>query len=448
MKRKIDKSLLKWKDSFDRKPLILLGPRQIGKTYSVEKFADTYYIEKVYINFMDNNEIKELLKDQTSPKIIIEIITSFFRITDLKKVIFIFDEIQEVPNIKTSLKMFCEQHPEIAIISLGSYLGNIIDGSSFPVGKVDILFMKPMDFQEFLWAIKQEEMVSYLKEKVINLGVIDDIKHKLALKHFFDYLIIGGMPKSLKAYTISNNLIDANIIKENIIFGYTNDIAKFIDYNTDKVKAMNIYDNIQKFLINENRRYKLSDINKNARYRDYQTAISSLLKSNVIIKVNSSKNATAPLIMYENDASFKLYFNDVGMFSTKMRMNKTMLDNKNYGNIKGGLFENYFVQEFSNKVETINYYSFMVNGNRYEIDFILEDSDGNIVPIEIKSGIEYKVKSLKKFLEINPNINYGIVFSQRNFSYDELSKIYTIPIYLITLFKVDFLVKKIIPIVR
>ena len=446
MKRKIDKYLLIWKEKKDRKPLILLGPRQIGKTYSVEKFANDNFLEKIYINFMDNNEIKELLKDQTSPKIIIEIISSFFQITNLNKIIFIFDEIQEAPSIKTSLKMFCEQYPEIAIISLGSYLGNIVDKASFPVGKVDILFMKPMDFEEFLWAKNQHELINHFEEQLKKLQPIEEIKHKLAIKHFFDYLIIGGMPKALKAYIFTDDLVEANLTKENIIFGYTSDIAKFIDYNTDKIKAMNIYDNIQRFLINENRRYKLSEINKNARYRDYQSAMTSLIKSNVIIKVNSTKNAISPLIMHENDSSFKLYFNDVGMLSTKLRVNKSMLGNENYGNIKGAMFENYFVQELLNRVETINYYAFMLNGNRYEIDFILENSDGNIVPIEIKSGNIYKSKSLNKFMELHYNIKHGIIFSQKNYSYDEKNRVMTIPIYLLSFIKVDKLVKKIMPI--
>lgn len=445
MRRKIDKYLLDWKNKNDRKPLILLGPRQIGKTYSVEKFANTHFLEKIYINFMDNNEIKELLEKQTSPKIIIEIIGSFFQILNLNKTIFIFDEIQEAPNIKTSLKMFCEQYPEIAIISLGSYLGNVIDKASFPVGKVDILFMKPMDFEEFLWARNQLELANYFEDKLKKLALIDEVKHKLAIKHFFDYLIIGGMPKALKAYILGGDLLEANRTKENIIFGYTSDIAKFIDHNTDKVKAMNIYENIQRFLINENRRYKLSEINKNARYRDYQTAITSLIKSNVIIKVNATKNAIPPLMMHENDSSFKLYFNDVGMLATKLRVNKSMLGNENYGNLKGAMFENYFVQELLNRVEIINYYAFMLNGNRYEIDFILENSEGNIIPIEIKSGNIYKSRSLNKFMELNLNIKYGIIFSQKNYSYNEKTRIITLPIYLLTFIKIDKLVKKIIP---
>ncbi|MGL4768662.1 MAG: ATP-binding protein [Mycoplasmoidaceae bacterium] len=443
MKRKIDSDLLNWKNKHDRKPLILLGPRQVGKTYSVDKFAKNNYLDYVYINFMDDNEIKKLLIKQTSPKLIIEIIISFFHIQSFKNIIFVFDEIQEAPNIKTSLKMFCEQYPNISIIALGSYLGNIIDRASFPVGKVDILFMKPMNFEEFLWSQNQNDLSEYLHKISKSREQVDNIKHELALKYFFDYLIIGGMPKALKTYKVTQDLFETNIIKENIIFGYTNDIIKFIDYNTDKVKAMNIYDNIQRFLINENRRYKLSEINKNARYRDYQTAIASLIKSNVILKVNMSKNAHAPLMMYDNDSSFKLYFNDVGMLATKLRINKGMLNNENYGNTKGGLFENFFVQELYNKIDCINYYTFMINGNRYEIDFLIEDSYGNPIPIEIKSGISYKIKSMKKFLENNSSISYGIVFSQKNISYDEKLKIFTLPIYLISFLEIDKLVKKI-----
>lgn len=442
MERKIEQNLLAWKNNPDRRPLILLGSRQIGKTYSVTDFAKKYFLEYIYINFMENNEIKSFLKDETSPTSIINVLMSFYNIQNIKETLIIFDEIQEVPSLKTSLKMFCEQYQELYIISLGSYLSNLIDRSSFPVGKIDILNMKPMDFEEFLWSINQKKICEDIYNMVKNKKALDEKTHEIIWNYFLDYILIGGMPKAVYYHCNNKFLNEINNIKENIIYGYKNDLIKFIDNNSDKIKCVNIYDNIQKFLCLENKKYKLSEINKNARFRDYESAIINLIKSNIVYKVTNIKKPVAPLFLQKNDSNIKVYYNDIGMFSTILKINKQMLEKQEYGNVKGGIIENFFVQELENKIEDISFYTFMDNGNRYEIDFIIEDNKASIIPIEVKAGDNYKFKSLDKYLKINPDTAYSIVFSKKNFSFDKEKRIFFIPIYAVGFLEFDEYTKR------
>ncbi|MGL4343161.1 MAG: ATP-binding protein [Metamycoplasmataceae bacterium] len=437
--RKIYSDLTKWSNSSNRKPLLLLGARQVGKTYSIKKFANQYFKNKfIYINFMTNLEYKNILENKKDPKEIIEILSIYFRCNINKDWLIIFDEIQELPHMRTSFKLFNELYKEYRIIGLGSYLGNELNNNKegFPVGQVDILHMNPLDFEEFLKSIELKNLIND------NEIIKNDIHHVFLINKVKEYMVVGGMPEVVITFLKTNsNLIEANRIKQNLLFGYKSDITKYINGNVDKLKAIMVFDNIHSFLMKENKSFTLSLINKNARYRDYENALNSLMATNIIIKTNSLRNNSMILPMNQNISNFKIFYLDVGFITFLSNLNysllwKTKNNSSTISYTKGAIGENYVVQQLLNKInrDFLVFYTFIKNGIKYEIDLIIEDILGNIIPVEIKNTKNFKCKSLDEYIK-KYNPKYAIIFSFEVFKIilapNQITKIFYIPLYLI-----------------
>ncbi len=434
MKRLITEQIYQWANKDNYLPLFIIGARQIGKTYSVLDFANNYYKDKyIYINFMKKDEYFNELNGKQDPKVIIDAIKRISNKDIDESWLIIFDEIQEVSGIKTSLKLFVENDYKYKIICLGSYLGNMLnDKDSFPVGKIEYLEMFPMNFEEFLIALNHQDLITKIRNSIKTETKISENEHEYLMKLLYDFMIIGGMPKAVDHYVnYRSDLFTINKIKDEIINSYLRDIVKYIEYSPFKLKAQNIYNNIPAFLARENKKFMLSKIDKNARYRDYDLAIQSLLTTKIVYKINNLISFKSPVISNLKESEFKIYFNDCGFLSQIFELNKDLLLSEYNNLLRGVIAENFVVSELSHFIKQgfLSYYTFRdKNKKQFEIDFCFENSKGSIVPVEVKFG-NNKAKSLTKLLNIESNIEYGILFGSNNFSFNKETRIKRIPLY-------------------
>ena len=425
MKRFIMKKLVQWKDSSSRKPLILKGARQVGKTYILKEFGNENYHNVVYFNFDHDNGLYDLFSNTKDPKRIIEQLglVSGKKI-EPKETLIIFDEIQECPNALNSLKYFCEEANEYHIACAGSLLGIRLSHTSFPVGKVKFLELHPMTFSEFLIADDCENLVDYMKTikevKKIEKIFASQLEEKLKA-----YFIIGGMPEVVNSWVNEKDIEKVNYIQDNILQSYENDFAKHTtDSEANKISL--IWNSIPSQLAKENKKFIYQVIKQGARAREYESALNWLNDASLITKVYNTKKADLPLKSYNDLSSFKIYMNDVGLLRRMSRLDSNIILEKNklFEEFKGLYTENYVLNMLCNVYDGVpNYFTF----DRSEIDFLIQHKN-QIIPIEVKSNKSTNHISLTKYNEKNNN-NISIRFSLNNLKKDE--KIINIPLYLI-----------------
>ena len=452
MRRLIEEKIKSWAlDQKEWKPLFILGARQVGKTYSVTKVAEELFPNKyIYINFLKNSTYYNELDTKTDPA---EIIAGIEFISGKKidsNTLIIFDEVQQIPSIKTSLKNFVEDKYQIKIICLGSYLGNFIknDNYSFPVGKTIQLNMYPLNFYEFVDNLGYKDTYMSAQTSLMNHEQVNRTQHYILTNLLHEFMIIGGMPEVVQMYLDKKDEETLNLKKQTLMSDYLNDISKYDMKTSDKYKARAIFENIPLFLSKENKKYMLSNIDSSARYINYAPAIQNLLITQIIYLINNISSLNVPLKTRKKESEFKIYYNDCGFVATVFNLNKYLLDEskKNiYSNEKGALAENFILSEIHKKISDDNvfYYSFIGNKNNleqgvansrktYEIDYVVEDTYGNFIPLEVKFGKDFSLTSLKKVVNENKP-EYAIVLSNKNFSYDAQLKIYKFPLYFISM---------------
>ena len=439
MKRLVDQKLESWLNNPDKLPLFVLGARQIGKTYSIKEFGKRNFKNKtIYINFLDQDDYYKHLNNMSNPEEIINIIKIISKKPIDTSWLIIFDEIQEVNELKTSLKNFVDQELKYNIICLGSYLGNMLnDKSSFPVGKIERIEMFPLNFEEFLIASQYEDLIIDIKQMIDKRIAMSQIKHSFLVDLLHKFMIIGGMPRVVDTFLKTKDELKQSKIKEDLIIDYQQDIIKYISNKSDKLKCQVLYKSIPTFLAKENKKIVLSQIDKNARYLNYSNAIESLLATKIVYKINNINTFSTPLTIHKNESEFKIYYNDCGFLSANLNQTLNTLENKDNGYIRGSIAENFALSELAQKININNiyYYSYQDdNNNRYEVDFVIEDIDGKIIPIEIKYGTNFSTKSLNNLQSNFPNIN-AIIFSSKNFSDNKLTKTFCIPLYAIGFMK-------------
>lgn len=408
MYRDIYKDLIKWKNSKNRKPLILSGARQVGKTWIIKEFGKNEYKNVAYINCDNNQLVKDLFKDFDLNRILLNISAITEQRIIPGETLIIFDEVGELPLAITSLKYFCEQLPEHHIIVSGSLLGiKLHEGTGFPVGKVNRLNLYPMNFKEFLLAFKKDNLVYLLEEDY--KGKWDDInKYNNLLNDLLkQYLFVGGMPEVVNYYKETKDLIETRKLQEAIINDYRDDISKHAPKSIiTKVNAL--YSSIPSQLSKENKKFIYALIKKGARAREYEDALEWLIDAGIVHKLNRVNKITKPLTFYEDTSAFKIYLNDLGllgaMCNTKAR--DVIVENKVFEEYKGAFCEQYvFQQLLSNNKHT---YYYTNNDSTLEINFLLELDD--LYAIEVKSGFNTKSKSLKSVMSKDENL-LGLRFS-------------------------------------
>ena len=431
MYRKIYKKLLSWKNTKeDNKPLMLLGARQVGKTYIIENFCQKEFSNFKEINLLRDLRVLNLYKDTTLDsnekynflKTIIE-----FDLDKPDSVLFI-DEIQESQELIAELKYFCEVHNNVKIICAGSLLGVKLKRAnfSFPVGKVKMLMMHPMDFEEFLIALDKPMLLNTIRECYKNNRAMNEELHNLALLYYRYYLITGGMPESVRNF-IKNDcdiIKYDSTIKENIIDAYLKDMKKYVINLNETLKIEKVYNSIPKQISNESKKFQFSKIEKNAKTRDYELSLDWLDASNLILTSYRVSMPDKPLAAFRIDDSFKLFINDVGLLNHMLKIRYADILNDDLSLFKGAFVENYVASQFvSNEIDL--YY--WVSDGIAEIDFLIYNEDG-IIPVEVKAANNTQSKSLKTYMDkFNPK--YAIRISSKNFGYNEEKRIKSIPLY-------------------
>lgn len=425
MKRKIYDELLKWKNEDIKTPLMILGARQIGKTYIVKEFCEKEFKQYEYINLLDNKEVISIFKENIN---IIDKIKkmeiALGHTIDFENTIIFFDEVQESEEIISSIKYFCESPVPYKIICAGSLLGVKINRfhSSFPVGKVKMITMYPMNFEEFLWALDYEIIIPEIKSCYQNNKKMNDVMHEKLLNYYRMFLCTGGMPQIVMNLKKEKNVlnIDKDILK-NIISGYLSDMNKYILNATEGVKNEAIYNSIPTQLANPSNKFQYSKINNNARKRDYEISIDWLLSSKMILKSNAINKVETPLKAFINEDNFKLYLSDVGLLTTLLEIKyEDIMLNKDFM-YKGIIAENYVATELI-RSNTLYYWQ---SENKAEIDFLIYNKNG-IIPIEVKANINNNSKSLNYYMD-KYKPPYAIRVSSRNFGYE--NNIKSIPLY-------------------
>ena len=425
MQRFILKKLIEWKESKYRKPLILKGARQVGKTYILKQFGKENYEGVAYFNFDHDEDLYNLFENTKDPKRILEQLAFIYGKAIIPgKTLIIFDEIQECPNALNSLKYFYEEANEYHIACAGSLLGIRLSHTSFPVGKVDFFNMYPMTFSEFLIADNAQNLVDYMNS-LEKIEKIPDIFFNQLEEKLKAYFIIGGMPEAVSAWVNEKDMELVNKIQNNILSAYESDFSKHTqDSEANKISL--IWNSVPSQLAKENKKFLYQVVKEGARAREYENALNWLNDANLIYKIYNVTKADFPLKAYNDLSAFKIYMNDVGLLRKMLNLDSKIVveGDKLFEEFKGAFTENYVLNMLTSTLNLVpNYYTF----DRNEIDFIIQYKN-NIVPIEVKANKSTNNTSLTKYNE-KFNNELSVRFSMNNLSKD--GKILNIPLFLI-----------------
>lgn len=426
MYRKIMPYLETWQESTHRKPLILQGARQVGKTYSVLEFGRTHYYNVAYFNFETNPKLNKTFEENISPDYLIPILSHMAGQTIVKeKTLIVFDEVQLCERALISLKYFCEDAPDYHIIVVGSLLGVAVNRAkfSFPVGKVDMKTLYPMDMEEFMLALGEDNLVSQIKESFVSDEPLPSALHDAAMQLYRQYLVVGGMPECVMQYAETKDYILVRHTQDTILASYLNDMSKYNNLNEIK-KTRLTYDNITVQLSKKNTRFQYKLIKKGGRASEFENAIEWLCLSGIVSQVYRVGQIKKPLENYRDIDAFKIYVSDMGLLCAKkdVAVNDILYMVDELNDFKGGMTENYVnVQLLINGYNT--YYWQSERGA--EIDFVIQ-REGKLIPIEVKSADNTRAKSLKVYMDtFNPE--YAIKLSSKNFGFEDNKKI--VPLY-------------------
>lgn len=428
MKRLVMKQLLEWKESKYRKPLILKGVRQVGKTWVLKELGN-YYEHVAYFNFDENEELKDFFSTTKDVNRILQnLMMATSQVITPNDTLIIFDEIQDCPNVINSLKYFCENAPEYHVACAGSLLGiALARPSSFPVGKVDFIEINPMTFSEFLLANGDENLVQYLRSietiEPIPAAFFNPLYEKLKM-----YYVTGGMPEPVKMWTEARNVEKVQQSLANIIGAYERDFAKHPDVK-EFPKISMIWKSIPSQLARENKKFIYNVVKEGARAREYEDALQWLADAKLVHKIYRSTAPGLPISAYDDLAAFKIYLSDVGILRRLALLAPTAFGegNRLFTEFKGALTENYVLQTLNNQIEAEPRYWSQINPS-YEVDFIIQ-WENEIIPIEVKAESNVTAKSLKKYKQkYGDKIKLRIRYSLENLKMDD--DLLNIPLFL------------------
>lgn len=397
MKRDAWEKLIKWKNSSTRKPLIMRGARQVGKTWLLKKFGKDEYDKFVYLNFEATPSLKEIFTTDLNVERIVSIleIHSGVKITPSDTLI-IFDEIQEAPSGLSSLKYFCEDTPELHVVAAGSLLGlSMPHKSSFPVGKVDFLDLNPMSFLEFLSALEKQKLADAILSKSWR---IIDVFHEELINYLKTYYFVGGMPEVVQSYINNKDLEDVRLIQDRILNAYEADFSKHAPVETVPRIRM-VWQSIPFQLAKENKKFVYGAIRKGARSKDFELAIQWLVDAAVLLKVNRISKPELPIKAFRDANAFKLYLGDVGLLSAMVKLDpKVLIHGADlFLQFKGALTEQFVCEQLQN-IENSEIGYWTNDRSTSEIDFLLQ-TNAEVIPIEVKAEKNLKAKSFKLFCE-------------------------------------------------
>lgn len=411
MKREALKQLYKWKENPDRKPLIIRGARQVGKTWLMKEFASEAYPQYAYINFEDNEIAKNIFQKDFDIERILLALQLVTNITISTDTLIIFDEIQEAPRGITSLKYFQEKAPQYHVIAAGSLLGVAMHkNESFPVGKVDFMDLYPLSFLEYLDALGEQNFVKLLLQKDWEMTVLFHSKLQEYLRQYF---YIGGMPEVVLSFITNKDFSKVRQLQQNILESYDRDFSKHAPI-TDVPRIRMVWKSIPSQLSKENRKFIYGSLKEGARAKDFELAIEWLKDAGLIYKVNRTKKGELPLTAYEDLSAFKLFVVDTGLLCAMSNLPpKVLLDgNTLFTDYKGALTEQYVLQQLK-CIKDLSIYYWSAENSRGEIDFLLQ-YEAEVIPVEVKAEENLQSKSLRTFINKHPQL-HGIRFSMSNY---------------------------------
>lgn len=404
MYREAIEKLYKWKQSKHRKPLIIEGARQVGKTWIMKEFGSKAYADMVYINFDANTRMADLFaSDLNIDRLIMGLELYSGKKINPDTTLLIFDEVQEVPRALSSLKYFCEDAPQYHIVCAGSLLGIALhEGTSFPVGKVDFLSLYPLSFKEFLIAAVGERFAELLDKR--DYEMITSFKQTY-IDALRQYYFVGGMPEAVQSFVNERDFNEVRAIQKRILAAYEQDFSKHAPIEiVPKIRM--VWNSIPSQLAKENKKFLYGLVREGGRAKDFETAIMWLCDCGLVYKVSRVNTAEIPLKAYENLKAFKLFIVDVGLLGcmTGLRQHTLLDGNALFTEFKGALTEQYVCQQLRT-IDDIGVYYYTNDRGSCEVDFVL-DVGGQIVPMEVKAEVNLKAKSLKTYREkFNPQIS-------------------------------------------
>lgn len=425
MKRLIESELTAWKNSNERKPLILNGARQVGKTYILREFGEQSYKNVVYVNLETNISVASYFSDDISPERIIRYLEAYANEAIIpEETLIILDEIQSCERALTALKYFCEETPEYHIAAAGSLLGVAINREkySFPVGKVDTVTMYPFTFEEFLWAVGEEILCNEIRLHYDNLEAMPEALHNKATDLYRCYLITGGMPAAVSEFVTTKKLIGVPDIQNKILSDYLADMAKYAS-NSESVKIRACYNSIPAQLAKENRKFQYKVVQKGGSATIFGASIDWLTFAGIILKCQRIEQAFEPISVYADLSSFKIYMGDTGLLVMKSGMSQQTVLSGEPNLFMGAVCENYVAQTLVAKGYNINYWT---SEHIAELDFVIQKGN-QIIGIEVKKAQHVHSKSLFEFIrKYNPA--YSIRLSEKNFGIAD-NNVRVVPLY-------------------
>lgn len=431
MERTLIKGLMWWKEKDNRKPLILKGVRQCGKTYLLKDFGNRFYESVAYFNFEETDALKTVFeKDYDVKRILLELELFLGKSIKPGKTLIILDEIQECGKALTAMKYFCENAPEYHIVCAGSLLGIALQKQlSFPVGKVDFLTLYPMSFSEFLRACGPENLADYIDNFKKGEHLPELIGDRLST-FLRQYYITGGMPEVVETWSKTSSIEEVERVQQSIINSYELDFAKHAP-TKDFPKLTAIWRSIPEQLAKENTKFMFSHVKKGWRSKDLEDALEWLIAAGLVYKVRKIEKPFMPLSSYADDTAFKLYMADIGILRKLSKLPyEVILDaTPNYKEFKGSLTENYVLCELIKSVDDSLYY--WSSGNTAEVDFILQCAS-EIIPIEVKSERNVRARSLAEYKK-KYSPKYAVKTSMKSETNGE--EVLNIPLYLISALK-------------
>lgn len=408
--------LIEWKNRPNRKPLIIKGARQVGKTWLMKKFGEQCFEKVAYVTFYNNRRMKKVFDDDYDiDRIIMNINVETKTEVTPNNTLIIFDEIQEAPRALEALKYFCENAPQYAIIAAGSLLGVALhQGISFPVGKVDTLDMYPMNFREFLDAMGEEQLVNLLNKRDYTLISDFGSKYVFWLKNYY---YVGGMPEIVAFFSEHKDYIEVRRLQKLILEQYEDDFGKHTE-NANLARIRMVWNSIPMQLAKENKKFFFGQIKKGARMKDFELAIEWLLDCGLITKVYKVNSPSMPLKAYVDFSAFKLFLLDIGLLGAMSELDaESILEgNEIFREFKGALTEQYVLQQFVSDTQYTPYY-FGTDSANFEMDFTIQKGK-NIVPVEVKAEVSQQAKSLKAYCK-KYNPEYAVRISMKDYKEEE-----------------------------
>lgn len=386
MKRKITSKLYEWKNMSDgRMPLLIYGARQVGKTFEMREFGSLYYKNTIYVNFETDERIGKYFETDIHADHVIAVLEKYYQAKIVpENTLIIFDEIQMCERALTSLKYFSEEAPEYHVMAAGSLLGVAVNREkySFPVGKVQMLTMYPMDLEEVLWAKGKQMLTDTIREHYENNQPLNEMLHEEAMQEFYHYCIVGGMPAAVKADLAKDSPIEQTEIRQMLLNSYIADMTKYAN-KSDTVRIFEAYDSLPAQLAKDAKKFQYKLIKSGARASQYGDAIDWLIRAGIVNKCMKCSQGFYPVAAYQDVSAFKLYYSDMGIMSARMGMTLEALRSKETEHFRGILTENYVAIALKTNGYDLHYWE---SDNTAEVDFLIQ-KDSHVIRLNVKREI-------------------------------------------------------------